>query len=92
LPLEGWNNKLQAIGGGGWAAGRFVLSYAGMLGAVDDGYATVSTDAGVDGNSDYTSWVIENPGSLNLYALENFGHVALHDQVFLQRLRARRTQ
>lgn len=83
LPLNNWNGVLQAIGGGEceWAAGRFVLSVAGMIGAVADGYTTVSTDAGLDPNADYTSWILKNPGSLGLYALENFGHVSLHDQV-----------
>ena len=81
FPLERWNERLQAIGGGGWAAGRFVLAYAGMLGAVADGYATVSTDAGVDGIADFTSWILNGDGNFNLAALESFGHTSLHEQV-----------
>jgi hypothetical protein len=81
FPLEGWNERLQAIGGGGWAAGRFVVTYAGMLGAVADGYATVSTDAGVDGTADFTSWITNEDGNFNLAALESFGHTAVHEQV-----------
>lgn len=81
LPLQGWNERLQAIGGGGWAAGRFVLSYAGMLGAVADGYATVSTDAGVDSNAPFIDWIVNDDGNMNLVALESFGYTSLHEQV-----------
>jgi hypothetical protein len=52
-----------------------------MLGAVADGYATVSTDAGVDGMADFTSWVLNEDGNFNLAALESFGHTSLHEQV-----------
>ena len=82
LPLEDkWNGILQAIGGGGWAAGRFILSYAGMGGAVVDGYATASTDAGLDPNSSPAEWGLVSPGNLNLVDLDNFGQRALGDLV-----------
>ena len=43
---ESWNRKYQALGGGGWV-GNFNLS--GMLNALQQGYATSSTDTGHKG-------------------------------------------
>jgi len=43
LPINGWNNKFQAVGNGGWAG---VISYAAMAEAIQSGYATASTDTG----------------------------------------------
>ena len=37
LPVNGWNNKFQAVGNGGWAG---VISYAAMAEAIQSGYAT----------------------------------------------------
>src|SRR5438045_3657906 len=42
LPAE-WNQKLQAVGNGGWAG---TISYATMAEAVKSCYATASTDTG----------------------------------------------
>src|SRR5262249_42853468 len=42
LPMA-WNERLQAIGGGGYAG---VISWPGLAGAVRNGYATASTDTG----------------------------------------------
>jgi hypothetical protein len=83
LPLEDtWNGRLQAIGGGGWVAGRFVLSYAGMAGAIVDGYATASTDASLPGDpSSPADWGLVSPGDLNLVDLDNFGQRSLGDLV-----------
>src|SRR6267154_632162 len=46
LPLENWNGKFQAVGNGGWAG---VISYAAMATALQNGYATASTDTGHKG-------------------------------------------
>lgn len=81
LPLE-WNDRLQAVGGGGMVAGRFGLSYIFMAGAIAQGYATVSTDAGVSTDpSGYSEWAYLSPGNVNLHAMENFGYRALNDEV-----------
>jgi len=43
LPVSGWNKKFQAVGNGGWAG---TISYPAMSRAVEQGYATSSTDTG----------------------------------------------
>ncbi|MBN1566839.1 MAG: tannase/feruloyl esterase family alpha/beta hydrolase [Acidobacteria bacterium] len=46
LPIEGWNGKFQAVGNGGWAG---MISYSAMASALQEGYATASTDTGHKG-------------------------------------------
>jgi hypothetical protein len=77
---ESWNGRFQAVGGGGWRAGRFSLTYGMMIGALADGFVTVSTDAGV-GNIGLTEWALQSPGNPNLHKLNNFASVAIHEQV-----------
>jgi feruloyl esterase len=49
LPLgAAWNGKYEAVGGGGWAG---VISYPALANAVQEGYATSSTDTGHDGGN-----------------------------------------
>ncbi|KAG9664781.1 hypothetical protein KCU95_g7322, partial [Aureobasidium melanogenum] len=76
---DAYNGRLQAVGGGGWAAGRFVLSYAGMAGAIVDEYATVTTDAGL-GSDISGSWLYLSGDNSNLYDLKNFGSTSLGDE------------
>ena len=48
LPVENWNGKFQAVGNGGWAG---VISYPAMAAALQEGYATASTDTGHKGGN-----------------------------------------
>ena len=49
LPVEAWNGKFQAVGNGGWAG---TISYGALASALQEGYATASTDTGhVGGNA-----------------------------------------
>jgi len=45
---ETWNGKFQFVGGGGWAG---VISYPALVAAVNEGYATASTDTGHKGGN-----------------------------------------
>jgi feruloyl esterase len=47
MPAE-WNGKFQFVGGGGWAGN---ISFPAMASAVQEGYATASTDTGHKGGN-----------------------------------------
>lgn len=81
LPIGSWNHRLQAVGGGGWVAGRNFQSFGAMKGAIADGYATITTDAGLGTASDASTWALLSPGNVNMYNLQNLASVALNDQV-----------
>lgn len=81
LPIGNWNDRLQAVGGGGWVAGRNFQSFGAMQGAIADGYATITTDAGLGSASDASSWALLSPGNVNMYNLQNLASVSLNDQV-----------
>lgn len=87
LPLDNYNGRLQSAGGGGWVSGRFFISYTSMAGAVAQGYAASTTDAGL-WPIVYTpdTWAQVSEGNVNLFNLQNLGSVALHDQVSLSPL------
>jgi feruloyl esterase len=48
MPLENWNGKFQMIGNGGWAG---AIAYGSMALALNEGYATASTDTGHKGGT-----------------------------------------
>lgn len=81
LPTENWNKRLQAVGGGGFSAGRNFLTYMGMAGAMAEGYVTITTDAGLGINSDSELFLV-SPGNVNLYLVQDFASVSLNDEVF----------
>jgi feruloyl esterase len=45
---DNWNGKFQFVGGGGWAG---IISFPAMVTAVQEGYATASTDTGHKGGN-----------------------------------------
>jgi feruloyl esterase len=68
LPEE-WNGKFEAVGNGGWAGS---ISYPAMARAVQEGYATASTDTGHKGGN--SSFAIGHPDKLI-----DFGYRAIHE-------------
>jgi feruloyl esterase len=48
LPAASWNGKFQAVGNGGWAG---AISYGALASALQEGYATASTDTGHTGGN-----------------------------------------
>src|ERR1051326_7063033 len=70
LPAAGkWNGKFLAVGGGGWVGS---INYGGMAAAVQEGYATASTDTGhVGGNAEFA------PGHPE--KVIDFAYRAVHD-------------
>ncbi|KAI1081183.1 tannase and feruloyl esterase [Whalleya microplaca] len=83
LPVEDWNGRLQAAGGSGLGPGRFDMSYGNMAGAIGEGYATTSTDAGIPNPLDPYSWVLESPGKANEVLLRHWGGDILNDMAII---------
>ncbi len=71
LPVERWNGKFQAVGNGGWAGS---ISYPALALALQEGYATASTDTGHQGGN--TLFAIDHPEKLVDYA-----HRSVHEMV-----------
>ncbi|MEU7482121.1 tannase/feruloyl esterase family alpha/beta hydrolase [Lentzea sp. NPDC042327] len=74
LPETGWTGRLQGVGGGAYAAGDFGAPF---VQAVKDGYAAVSTDAGVRDGLD-TGWALRN-GQVDRTLLTNFASRSVHE-------------
>lgn len=63
MPLSGWNGKYQAVGNGGWSGS---IAIRAMEEALQQGYATSSTDTGHEGAS--ASFALGHPEKLIDYA------------------------
>jgi hypothetical protein len=81
LPIDNWNGRLQAVGGGGWAAGRRPMITVAMQGGLAEGFSTITTDGGVAAEFEANLWALVSPGNVNMYKLQNFASVALQDEV-----------
>lgn len=81
LPIDGWNNRLQAVGGGGFIAGRSDSAYVAMNGAIADGFAAVTTDAGLSTTGNVSLWALKSPGNIDWNNIQNLAHISLNDQV-----------
>ncbi|KAL5339385.1 Tannase/feruloyl esterase [Aspergillus crustosus] len=86
LPLENWNGRFQAIGGGGYSTGfgSVYLTYA-----VAQGFAAASTDGGVPGDSGDSgavtivatdlSWALSSRNNVNWLLMHNYASKATKD-------------
>ncbi|MER6066809.1 tannase/feruloyl esterase family alpha/beta hydrolase [Streptomyces sp. NPDC001792] len=75
LPVSGWNGRFQGLGGAAYLAGD---NNPGLATAVKNGYAAVTTDAGVDDALD-TSWALNSQGQVNTALLKNFASRSQHE-------------
>lgn len=88
LPLEGWNERFMALGGGGFVTG-FGSIY--LTQAVANGYATASTDGGVASGDIHSSiptdlsWSLTSTGNLNMYLLDDYATRATNDMAVIGR-------
>jgi feruloyl esterase len=66
---ENWNKKFEFVGGGGWAG---VISYGALAQALQEGYATASTDTGHIGGT--ANFAVGHPEKL-----VDFAYRAVHE-------------
>lgn len=83
LPMDTWNGRLQAIGGGGWQAGLSYAASLSMQGAVGEGYVTITTDGGLGSSMSPAEWGLLSPGNVNLFDLQNLASVSLNDMAVI---------
>ncbi|WP_316743918.1 tannase/feruloyl esterase family alpha/beta hydrolase [Streptomyces sp. MK7] len=75
LPADGWNGRFQGLGGAAYLAGD---NDVGLGTAVKNGYAAVTTDAGV-GDAVDTSWALNSEGQVDTALLKNFASRSQHE-------------
>jgi hypothetical protein len=74
----GWNGKLQGQGNGGFAG---EIGYHGLGSAMQQGYATVSTDTGHSGEGTEASWALGHPEKV-----ADFGYRGIHEMTRVARV------
>ncbi|WP_369137850.1 tannase/feruloyl esterase family alpha/beta hydrolase [Modestobacter versicolor] len=73
LPVEGWNERFQGTGGGGFLGG----SPDALADPLRAGYAAAATDGGHPGPT--ASFALDGRGRLDWPRIRAFGHVAVHE-------------
>jgi feruloyl esterase len=72
MPIEGWNGKFLGVGNGGWAGS---ITTSAMMAALQDGYATASTDTGhKSSETPGASFAVGHPEKLI-----DYGYRAVHE-------------
>lgn len=84
LPLDNWNGRFQATGGGGLAAG---FGERSLLGPASLGYSTGSSDGGLTLNRTIDPqsgrWALRENGVPNESLIKNFATRAIHDMTVI---------
>ncbi|OJJ74423.1 hypothetical protein ASPBRDRAFT_119094 [Aspergillus brasiliensis CBS 101740] len=82
VPLSGWNNRLQAVGGGGWAG---LLEHGTLAFPVYQGFAAAGSDMGHDRNPwSARSWALDDAsGHVNYARLVDFFSTCLNELALL---------
>lgn len=86
LPLERWNDRFQALGGGGYSTGfgSIYLTYA-----VSKGFASASTDGGhaqetgTDTIPTDLSWALDSKGGVDWVLLKDYAYKATNDMAVI---------
>ncbi len=78
MPIENWNGKFQAVGNGGFAG---MISYPAMAMALQEGYATASTDTGHKGGN--ALFGIGHPEKIIDYAYRSVHEMAVKSKAIL---------
>ncbi|WP_328603591.1 tannase/feruloyl esterase family alpha/beta hydrolase [Amycolatopsis sp. NBC_00345] len=80
LPETGWTGRLQAVGGSAYTAGDFG---APLVQAVKNGYAGVTTDAGVPLTFLDTTWALTADGKINQPLVTDFATRSVHESAVI---------
>ena len=83
LPTTDWNGKFQAVGNGGWAG---TISYGALASALQEGYATASTNTGHAGAN--ASFAIGHPEKVIDFAYRAVHEMAVKSKAISQHLLA----
>lgn len=84
LPIDTWNGRFQAVGGGGASAGLNDNSLYGMKAAIGEGYATITTNAGqINNTHDFSGWGVDKNGRPNVDVLRDLAFVSLRDEALI---------
>jgi feruloyl esterase len=76
LPAD-WNGRFEGVGGMYYSCG---ISYSGLAGGIEGGYATASTDCGVPLAAQLTGqWGLTSSDTLNWPLIDDFAYAGIHD-------------
>jgi len=84
LPAADWNGRFQAVGNGGWAG---TISYGALASALQEGYATASTDTGHAGAN--ASFAIGHPEKVIDFAYRAVHEMAVKSKAIIATLYGR---
>lgn len=76
LPGQNWNQRFQAVGGGGYAG---FIAYDSLGEAIRNGYAGSSTDTGHSASIANGKFVLNADHTLNQQQIDDFAHRAVHE-------------